>query len=72
MLDGLVCAILSDILTWELEAVAVGGLKWHGIVAIIDHWKSKFFKVSYESGQDVSLWHVKSRVLVIFYSLLNV
>lgn len=70
VLDGLVGAILSNILTWELESIAVCGLKRNGVVSEIKHWESKLFEVSHESGEDVSLWHVDWTIFVELYKRL--
>ena len=66
MLDGFISSILADVFAWESEPIAVGGLKWHSVVSVVDHWQSKLLEVSHKSSENVSLWHVESTVLVEF------
>jgi hypothetical protein len=71
MLDGVISSILTYVFSWELKSIATGGLEWHGVVAVVDHGKSKFFEVSNKSSQNLSLWHIECRILVVFYKKLK-
>jgi hypothetical protein len=58
---------LPYVFSWEYKTIAVGFLEWDGIVAVVHLGKSKFFEVSNKSSQNLSLWHRKCRIFVIFY-----
>jgi len=71
MLNCLIDSVLANIFTWELESILVCYLKRNCIVAIIHLLKCKLFKVSDKSVPDVSLWHIKCRVLVEFFEFFH-
>jgi hypothetical protein len=67
VLDCLVGSVLANIFAWEDEAIVVGSVEWHCVMAIVNHWKSELFEIADESSEDLSAWHVKRRLVVVFY-----
>lgn len=66
MLGGIIDSILSNVLTWELEAIVVSSVERHSIVDVVHLLKGKLLEVSNEPGEEMSLRHCQGGVLVVF------
>ena len=65
MLNGLVSAVLADILTWEDKVVGGGHSQRNREVAVVDLLQREFPEVTDEPSPDLARGHVERRVIVV-------
>ena len=65
VLDGLIDAVLTHILAWEPEVVAVSWVKRSCVVAVVNGLEGELLVVSDEPGEDMSGWHVEGGCPVV-------
>ena len=71
MLDRFVDAVLANVLSRELVAIASGAAKGHGVVHVVYVLLSPLSEVADKSVEVVALRHVHGRVLVVLADLVH-
>jgi hypothetical protein len=71
MSDSFIGSILTHVLPWEDKAICICGSQWYRVVAVVHFGQSKLLEIPHKSGENVSLWHIKSGILVELLKLLH-